>query len=112
MKRKHAEGIVYSTNPDFVFNREENEDEVTLPAHQQQLRVRIESKGRKGKTVTVVEGYSGTADDLSQLARDLKVRCGTGGSAKDRQIILQGDFREKALAFLLEQGYKAKKAGD
>ena len=111
MKRKHAEGIVYSTNPDFVFDSDEGEDEITLPAHRQQLRVRIESKGRKGKTVTVVEGFSGTADDLSQLARDLKVRCGTGGSAKERLIILQGDFREKALGFLLEKGYKAKKAG-
>jgi len=111
MKRKHAEGIVYSTNPDFVFDREDEADEITLPVYQQQLRVRIESKGRKGKTVTVVEGFSGTANDLELLARDLKMRCGTGGSAKDRLIVLQGDFREKALSFLLEKGYKAKKAG-
>jgi len=111
MKRKHAEGIVYSTNPDFIYHRDEGPDDVTLPAHQQQLRIRIESKGRKGKTVTVVEGFSGTEGDLEMLARDLKVRCGTGGSAKDKLIILQGDFREKALSFLLERGYKAKKAG-
>jgi len=111
MKRKHTDGIVYSTDPDFVFERDEGQDEITLPVHQQNLRIRIESKGRKGKTVTVVEGFSGTEDDLAQLARDLKVRCGTGGSAKDMLIILQGDFREKALSWLLECGYKAKKAG-
>lgn len=111
MKRKKSDGIVYSTNPDFAFQHDADPVETTLPANQQQLRIRIESKGRKGKKVTVVEGFVGNEEDLDQLARQLKVCCGTGGSAKEKIILLQGDFREKALSFLLGKGYKAKKAG-
>ena len=111
MKRKNAGGIVYSTDPDFDFDNQSDHEEITLPAHQQQLKLKIESKGRKGKTVTLVEGFIGSEDALINLARELKVRCGTGGSAKDKLIILQGDFREKALSFLQEKGYKARKAG-
>jgi translation initiation factor 1 len=111
MKKRNTDGIVYSTNPDFDFQQGTDSWETTLPAHQQQLRIKIESKGRKGKTVTLVEGFTGTEDDLTQLARDLKIRCGTGGSAKGGLIVLQGNFRDKALSFLLEKGYKARKTG-
>lgn len=103
--------MVYSTNPDFVFESESDPEEATLPAHQQQLRLKIESKGRKGKTVTVVEGFVGSEDALIDLARELKVKCAIGGSAKDKLIILQGDVREKAFSFLQEKGFKARKVG-
>lgn len=97
--------IVYSTNPDFHFD-DEPEEPVTLPPAQQKLHLRIERSGRGGKTVTVVENFVGTADDLADLCKMLKTKCGVGGSAKEGLIILQGDFRERAADILTAAGYK------
>ena len=111
MKRKKPGNIVYSTNPDFFLGNEQDEEEITLSPNQQQLRIRVETKGRKGKIVTIVEGFAGKNEDLEILTKELKVRCGTGGSAKHEQIILQGDNREKALSLLVGKGYMVKKTG-
>jgi len=104
-----ARGFVYSTNPDFSFQPEEDEDQETLPPAQQKLRIRLETKHRGGKTVSLVEGFIGTNSDLEDLGKKLKNFCGTGGSAKDREIIIQGDQREKILQWLLKNGYKQSK---
>lgn len=104
-----ARGFVYSTDPNFSFQPEENEAQETLPAAQQKLRVQLETKHRGGKTVSLVTGFIGTNDDLEDLGKKLKNFCGTGGSAKDREIIIQGDQREKILQWLLKNGYKQSK---
>ena len=101
-------GFVYSTDPDFRFEEEKN-DINTLPAAEQKLRVRLDSKQRAGKVVTLVEGFAGTEDDLVDLGKKLKSYCGTGGSAKDGEIIVQGDQRDKVLQWLLKNGYKLSK---
>lgn len=101
-------GFVYSTDPDFRFEEEKN-DITTLPAAEQKLRVRLDSKQRAGKVVTLVEGFAGTEDDLVDLGKKLKSYCGTGGSAKDGEIIVQGDQRDKVLQWLLKNGYKLSK---
>ena len=110
MNRKKSGGIVYSTNPDFKFG-EEATSQVTLPVNQQMLYIWLDSKARKGKTVTLIKGFKGTEQDLENLARQIKSSCGTGGSAKSGEIIIQGDFREKIILFLNKEGYKTKKAG-
>jgi translation initiation factor 1 len=110
MNRKKSGGVVYSTNPDFKFERE-SASQVTLPANQQLLYIWLDSKARKGKTVTLIKGFKGTEQDLDNLARQIKSLCGTGGSAKNEEIIIQGDFREKIILFLNKEGYKTKKAG-
>lgn len=97
--------IVYSTNPNFHFD-DEPEEPVTLPPAQQKLHVRMERSGRGGKTVTVVENFVGSDDDLADLCKMLKTKCGIGGSAKEGQIILQGDFRERVANILSAAGYK------
>lgn len=104
-------GVVYSTNSEFNYNRDEKEEESTLPPGMQILKVRPEKKGRKGKTVTLVTGFIGSSDNLEELARMLKTRCGTGGSAKDGEIIIQGDFTNKIITILSELNYKAKRSG-
>lgn len=104
-------GMVYSTNPDFSFNDGKGDEPETLPPGEQELRVRPEKKGRKGKTVTLVTGFTGKQDDLEELARLLKTKCGTGGSSKDGEIIIQGNFVDKILAILSENNYKAKRSG-
>ena len=111
MKQKSREGIVYSTNPDFQFRNEEVAEPETLPAGRQLLYVWLDSKGRKGKTVTLVKGFVGKTADLEALALEIKKSCGTGGSVKEQQIVIQGDFRERILQFLSNKGYKTKKAG-
>ncbi len=103
--------VVYSTNPDFRYATDEQPEEQTLPPAQQQLRVWLDRKQRAGKVVTLVRGFVGSADDLKALASLLKSRCGVGGSAKDGEIIIQGDFRDRIVEILLHEGYKAKKAG-
>ncbi|MCG2617904.1 translation initiation factor [Terrimonas sp. NA20] len=101
-------GFVYSTDPDFRF--EESAEEMdTLPAAQQKLRIRLDTKQRAGKAVTLVEGFSGKDEDLQELGKKLKAFCGTGGSAKDGEIIVQGDHRDKVLQWLQKQGYKLAK---
>ena len=110
MNKKSRNGIVYSTKPDFQYEQEGQVRE-SLPAAQQQLYVWIDSKGRKGKTVSLVRGFIGADKDLEVLARELKAHCGTGGTVKNGEIIIQGEFREKILRFLSGKGYKVKKAG-
>lgn len=100
-----SRGYVYSTNPDFKFKEEHNLAE-TLPPAQQVLKVRLDTKHRAGKAVTLIEGFIGKQEDLEELGKKLKSFCGTGGSAKDGEIIIQGDQREKVLQWLLKNGYK------
>ena len=102
-------GMVYSTNPDYHFETTDEEEAQTLPPQQQKLRVRIEKNGRAGKTVTLVTGFVGTADDLKELGKWLKTRCGVGGSAKDGEIIVQGDFCERIITLLKSEGYSQTK---
>lgn len=103
-------GLVFSTNKDLNLNQEEESAE-TLNPGQQDLRVWLEKNHRGGKTATVVKGFIGKSEDLEDLGKKLKTKCGTGGSAKDGEIIIQGDHREKVVTFLIQWGYKAKKAG-
>jgi translation initiation factor 1 len=111
MSAKKREGIVYSTDPSYAYKEPSSEEIITLSANQQLLYVWLESKGRKGKTVTLVKGFKGKVTDLEELAGHLKKVCGTGGSVKEGEIIVQGDFREKILGYLTAKGYKTKKAG-
>jgi len=111
-KKSDAFGFVFSTDPDFQFQQEEDAPIEDLPNDKQPLKIWLDRKQRKGKEVTLVTGFSGTDDSLETLGKTLKTKCGTGGSVKDGEIILQGDHRDKVLAYLLERGYsKAKKAG-
>lgn len=103
-------GVVYSTNPDFVYEEESAPSEAeTLPPARQTLIVRIDRSGRAGKQVTLVDGFVGTQDDLAALGKALKTKCGVGGTAKDGQITVQGDLRDKVTALLQSMGYKAKR---
>ena len=105
-------GFVYSTDPSFRFEEEAGESSETAEPKQQKLRVWLETKHRGGKAVTLVTGFVGKDDDLQALGKSLKNYCGTGGSAKDGEIIIQGDQREKVLQWLLKAGYtQTKKAG-
>ena len=105
MKHKSDKnGTVYSTNPDFAFDYGE-EEMVTLEPAKQNLRVMLDKKQRAGKKVTLITGFQGSDFDLTVLGKELKAACGVGGSAKDGEILLQGDFREKVLALLLQKGY-------
>lgn len=107
-KNKNAGGIVYSTNPDF--SNEESGSEESLPAEQQLLKIRLDKKQRAGKTVTLIEGFEQSEKGTEQICKQLKSLCGTGGSAKNSEIIIQGDHREKIFVWLQKQGYsKAKK---
>ena len=107
-KKNTFRNIVYSTNPDLNYEMSEESVE-TLPASKQNLKAQISRKGRGGKTVTLVTGFVGSDADLESLGKTLKGRCGVGGSAKDGEIILQGDVRERAVEALLALGYKARK---
>ncbi len=104
-----ARGFVYSTDPNFNFQQEENEEMETLPASQQKLRIRLDTKHRAGKAVSLVQGFIGTINDLDDLGKKIKNFCGTGGSVKDGEIIIQGDQRDKILQWLLKNDYKQTK---
>ena len=110
-KDQRRQGVVYSTNPDFDYQSTEPGEAATLPPQQQQLRVQLDKKQRGGKQVTLVTGFVGTEADLQTLGKLLKAKCGVGGSAKDGEIVVQGDFRAKVLELLLKEGYKAKQIG-
>jgi translation initiation factor 1 len=104
-----SRGFVYSTDPSFRFEPEEPDMPSTLPAGQQKLRIRLDTKQRAGKAVTLVTGFTGTPEDLETLGKQLKNYCGTGGSVKDGEIIIQGDQRDKVLQWLLKNDYKQSK---
>lgn len=104
-----SRGFVYSTDPTFKYEAEEEHIQDTLPPQQQKLKVRLDTKQRAGKAVTLVENFIGTTDDLEELGKKLKNFCGTGGSAKDNEIIIQGDQRDKVLQWLQKNGYKLTK---
>lgn len=104
-------GTVYSTNPDFQYEKDSEEEQDTLPAQQQNLRVMLDRKKRKGKSVTLVTGFVGSNDDLKDLGKLLKSKCGVGGTVKDGEILIQGDFCNRAMEILKNEGYKVKRSG-
>lgn len=110
-KKKEKVNIVYSTNPDFQFQFDEEEEIQTLPKAQQKLYVSIDRKQRAGKEVTLIEGFVGTDEDLKELGKMLKSKCGVGGTAKDNEILIQGNFRQKIFDLLVKEGYSVKKKG-
>lgn len=97
--------IVYSTNPDYHYQKEDEETESTIQKEKQLLRVSLDKRNRKGKAVTLVTGFRGSDEDLQELGKLLKMRCGVGGSAKEGEIIVQGDHRTKVLDILQNEGY-------
>jgi len=97
--------VVYSTNPDFKYETDDNEEAETIASDKQLLRISLDKRNRKGKAVTLITGYIGSDSDLQDLAKLLKTRCGVGGSAKDGEILIQGDFRNKVLELLQKEGY-------
>ena len=107
MKSNKNNRIVYSTDPDFVSENEEEEVPV-VPPEKQTLRILLDKKQRKGKKVTLITGFQGPEDALKELAKELKTHCGAGGSAKDSEILIQGDFRSKIRDVLEKKGYKVK----
>ncbi len=104
-------GFVFSTNDDFEPDTDSNEQQESLKPEEQILEAHYSSKGRAGKTVTVVKGFVGPEEDLTYLGKQLKKKCGVGGSVKDGEIIIQGDVRDKVMAYLREKGYKVKRIG-
>lgn len=110
-KKIKPSGIIYSTNPDFRYAFESGQQQESLPPQQQNLRVMLDRKQRGGKQVTLITGFIGAQSNLEDLGRMLKSKCGVGGSAKDNEIIIQGDFRAKIMELLAKEGYKAKLAG-
>ncbi len=104
-------GMVYSTNPDFKFDKSEQSEEEALTPTQQDLRVMLDKKQRKGKMVTLVTGFVGTDQDLKELGKLLKTKCGVGRTVKEGEIIVQGDFCNKIIELLKNEGYKVKRSG-
>lgn len=111
MAKKKRINIVYSTNPDYNYDHDEEEEQSTLAPAEQNLKVTLDRKQRKGKSVTLVTGFIGAEDDLKELGKILKSKCGVGGTVKNNEIMIQGDFRPKVLEILFNLGYKAKQSG-
>lgn len=105
---KERLNVVYSTNPDFSYEKEDEPEADTLPPAKQQLRISLDKRNRNGKSVTLITGFVGLDDDLKELAKMLKTKCGVGGSSKDGEILIQGDFRTKVSEILKAAGYKVK----
>ncbi len=110
-KKKEKINIVYSTNPNFSYEFDEENELETLPINQQKLYVSIDRKQRGGKEVTLIEGYIGAEEDLKELGKKIKTKCGVGGSVKDNEIIIQGNFKDKIFDLLSKEGYQVKKKG-
>lgn len=110
-KKNKRIDVVYSTNPNFQYRVEDENEETTLPNNEQQLYVYLDRKQRKGKEVTIIEGYIGSEDDLKELGRTIKSNCGVGGSVKDGIILIQGNFKEKIKILLKKESYKVKLKG-
>lgn len=104
-------GVVYSTNSEYAFESDGKEEQETVDPGQQKLYVKLDRKNRKGKSVTLIEGFVGKESDLKELGKELKGKCGVGGSAKDGVILLQGDFRDRVISLLKERGFNVKKSG-
>jgi len=104
-------GVVYSTSNDFDYDKEEHQEDDTLPPQQQKLIVSLDKRNRKGKAVTLITGFIGAEEDLKDLGKHLKTKCGVGGSVKDGEILIQGDHRTKVVEMLQKEGYKVKRSG-
>lgn len=109
--KKKLVNVVYSTNPNFNYSFDEEKEASTLPASHQNLKILLDKKQRAGKSVTLIQGFVGTQNDLNDLAKQLKNKCGVGGSSKDGEILIQGDFREKIIDILNKEGYNTKRVG-
>ena len=110
-KKNKRIDVVYSTNPNFQYRVEDENEETTLPNNEQQLYVYLDRKQRKGKEVTIIEGFIGSEDNLKELGRTIKSNCGVGGSVKDGIILIQGNFKEKIKILLEKESYKVKLKG-
>lgn len=104
-------GIMYSTNPSFEYEEDTLSHDESIPNNQQDLRIMLDKKNRGGKAVTLVTGFRGSDEDLQVLAKMLKTKCGVGGAAKEGEILIQGDYRDKVFLLLQKEGYKIKKSG-
>lgn len=109
--KKERINIVYSTNPNFQFEEDSYDEAETLPNNQQKLYVSIDKKSRAGKEVTLIEGFVGLEEDLKELGKMLKSKCGVGGTVKDNEILIQGNFRDKIMQLLEKEGYRVVRKG-
>ena len=111
MAKKKFKNVVYSTNPDFNYDLDEEQEEETLAPSDQLLYISIDRKRRAGKDVTLIEGFVGSSEDLKDLGKKLKSSCGVGGTAKNGEILIQGNFRDKIITLLEKEGYSTKRKG-